>query len=54
MNREEFEASLKCEEPPSWRIASKTEPGFKNTFPTEKETFDVWHAMFHAHRKLRK
>jgi hypothetical protein len=31
-----------------WRIVSKTEPRFKRTFPTEKEAFDVWHAMFNA------
>jgi hypothetical protein len=38
-----------------WRIASKTEQGFKRTFATEKEAFDVWHAMFDSQTgKLRK
>jgi hypothetical protein len=31
-----------------WRIVSKAEPTFKRTFVTEKEAFDVWHAMFSA------
>jgi hypothetical protein len=30
------------------------QPALQRTFATEKEAFDVWHAMFHAHRKLRK
>jgi hypothetical protein len=30
-------------------------PRFRRTFATEKEAFDVWHAMFNAHTgKLRK
>ena len=52
---EEVAAIFVDEKSSRWRIVSKTEPRFKRTFPTEKEAFDVWHAMFNAQTgRLRK
>jgi hypothetical protein len=30
----------------SWRIASKAEPNFQRTFPTEQDAFYFWYSRF--------